>query len=61
MNNSVQKQQQHHRRPYDLGWRQNWRTFFEINSTSELVIRLLIPYSFQPKHDGTQWISNHDE
>jgi hypothetical protein len=59
MNNPVQKQ--HHRRPYDFGWRQNWRTFFEINSTSELLIRLLIPYSFQPKHDGTQWTSNHDE
>ena len=58
MNNSGQKQQ-HHLRPYDLGWRQNWRTFFEIDSASELVIRLLIPYSFQPKHDGTQWISNH--
>ncbi len=50
-----------HRRPYHLGWKQNWRTFFEINSTSELLVRLFIPYPFQPKHDGTQWISKHDE
>jgi hypothetical protein len=60
MNNSAQKQQ-HHRQPYDLGWRQNWLTFFETNSTTELMIRLLIPYSFKPKHDGTKWILNHDE
>jgi hypothetical protein len=51
MNNSV------HRRPYDLGWKQNWRTFFEINSASELLVRLMVPFLFQPKHDGTQWIS----
>ena len=48
------------RRPYDLGWRQNWRTFFEINSTNELLVRLLVPFLFQPKHDGTRWISKNN-
>ncbi|CAF1483582.1 unnamed protein product [Adineta steineri] len=49
------------RRQYDLGWKQNWKTFFEVNTYSELLVRLLIPYSFQPKHDGTQWISKNDK
>jgi len=56
MTNSVQR-----RRPYNLGWKQNWRTFFEKNSIIELLVRLLIPFPFQPKHDGTQWISKYDE
>ena len=58
---NTQQKSRHQQRPYDLGWRQNWGTFFEINTTKELIIRLLIPYAFQPKHDGTQWISNHHE
>jgi len=49
------------RRPYDFGWKQNWRIFFETNSFAELLVRLLVPFGFQPKHDGTQWISKYDE
>ena len=45
---------------YDLGYKQNWRTFFEIDSISQLIIRLLIPFPFQPKHDGTKWTSKYD-
>jgi hypothetical protein len=58
INNSAQRQQQ---RPYDLGFKQNWKTFFEINNMTELLVRLLVPISFQPKHDGTYWISKYDE
>jgi hypothetical protein len=58
INNSAQRQQQ---RPYDLGFKQNWKTFFEINNMTELLVRLLVPISFQPKHDGTYWVSKYDE
>ncbi|UJR35512.1 hypothetical protein I4U23_028266 [Adineta vaga] len=47
--------QQQRRRFYDYGWKGNWKRFFEINTFPELLIRLLIPYTFQPKSDGTQW------
>jgi len=57
MTNSAQR---HYQRPYNLGWKENWRTFFEINSIIELFVRLLIPFPFRPKHDGTQWISKDD-
>jgi palmitoyltransferase len=50
----------HRQRPYDLGWKQNWRTFFEMNSINELLVRFLFPFLFQPKHDGTQWISKDE-
>lgn len=56
--NSVQGKQ---KRPYDFGAKKNWMTFFEINNLGELLFRLLIPFSFQPKHDGTQWMSKSDE
>jgi hypothetical protein len=58
MNNSTYRLQQ---RPYDLGWKQNWKTFFEVNNFTELLVRLLVPISFEPKHDGTQWISKYDK
>lgn len=58
MTNSVQRHYQH---PYDLGWKQNWKVFLEINSITELLLRFFIPFPFQPKHDGTLWIKKHDE
>ncbi|CAF0742558.1 unnamed protein product [Rotaria sordida] len=56
--NSVQGQKQ---RPYDFGFKLNWAKFFEVNKISELLFRLLIPFPFQPKHDGTQWISKDNK
>lgn len=56
--NSTQRQQ---RRPYDFGWKINWVEFFETKTISELLLRLLIPSPFHPKHDGTQWMSNYDK
>jgi hypothetical protein len=53
--------QRQYRRPYNFGWKQNWSTFFEINNIIELFIRLLIPFPFQPKHDGTKWIAKTDD
>jgi hypothetical protein len=53
--------QRHYRRPYNFGWKQNWSTFFEVNSIIELFVRLLVPFPFQPKHAGTQWIAKTDE
>ncbi|CAF1978368.1 unnamed protein product [Rotaria magnacalcarata] len=58
MINSVQQKQE---RPYDLGCKLNWTTFFETNRISALLIRLLIPFPFQPTHDGTKWISKYDK
>lgn len=60
MNHSQQKTR-YQERTYDLGWRQNWKTFFEISTTKDVLIRLLIPYTFQPQQDGTQWATNHQE
>ncbi|CAF1649233.1 unnamed protein product, partial [Adineta ricciae] len=53
MNNTKQQR----RRSYDCGWRENWKRFFEVQTGSQLLIRILVPYTFQPKYDGTQWIS----
>jgi hypothetical protein len=58
MTGTVQKQQ---RRPYDVGWKRNWRNFFEVDSVSELVLRLFVCTPFRPKHDGTHWESKFDD
>ena len=58
MTDTVHKQQ---RRPYDVGWKRNWRIFFEVDSDLELVLRLLVCTPFRPKHDGTQWESKFDD
>lgn len=43
------------KRPYDYGTRENWKRFFEVATLPELLARLLVPYQFKPKYDGTQW------
>lgn len=58
---SVTKSSNSQKRPFDLGWKQNWKLFFEIDTPKQLIVRLLIPFPFQPKHDGTQWPSNHSD
>lgn len=50
-----------YQRPYDLGWKQNWKTFFQIDNIYEGLIRFFIPFPFHPKHDGTQWMTKHNE
>ena len=54
------KQSKGQLRPYDLGWKQNWATFLEMETIPELVLRFLIPTKFQPKHDGTYWVTKFD-
>ena len=49
------------RRPYDLGCKQNWKNFFETDTRFDLIKRLLIPTQFQPKHDGTRWVSKFQD
>lgn len=57
INHSDGKANEQKKWPYDMGWKMNWMNFFEVETYPQLIVRILIPFSFQPRHDGTQWPS----
>jgi hypothetical protein len=46
---------------YDLGWKQNWRRFFQVETTTSLLVCLLVPGRLTPKFDETRWMLKSDE